>query len=178
MKYIKIFSLAALMMAIVSCQGFKMQTDYKYESQPLDPHIGVDAWEYMQSREDLSEMVAAVEFTGMQDYYTQKEQTITFTPFAKSYHTVFDKHIIIYFQLNWLPHCQRQHRGQRKRQQLQQPPRKFSRLQHHAHQWRNSHYERLCHVQEDLFGRHTLLTGDNYEKDTISSGHHISTGRL
>ncbi len=78
MKYIKIFSLAALMMAIVSCQGFKMQTDYKYESQPLDPHVGVDAWEYMQSREDLSEMVEAVEFTGMQDYYTQQDRYITY----------------------------------------------------------------------------------------------------
>ena len=77
MKTVRIFALAALFL-LGACNGFKMQTDYKCESKPLDHHINMNAWEFMNSREDLSEMVAAVEFTGMQDYYTQKEQTITY----------------------------------------------------------------------------------------------------
>lgn len=78
MKSIRIISLAALLTAMVSCQGFKLQTDYNYTSQPLDPHIDMNAWEYMQTREDLSEMVQAVIYTGMQDYYTQEDRYITY----------------------------------------------------------------------------------------------------
>lgn len=77
MKTVKILALAALSL-LCSCQGFKMQTDYRYESKPLDPHVKMNAWEYMNSRDDLSEMVAAVEYAGMQDYYTQSERTITY----------------------------------------------------------------------------------------------------
>ena len=73
-----ILGVTALFMMCVSCSDFRMQTDYKYESSPLDPHIGMNAWEYMQTREDLSEMVEAVEYTGMVDYYTQSERTITY----------------------------------------------------------------------------------------------------
>lgn len=73
-----ILGATALLMMCVSCSDFRMQTDYKYESSPLDPHIGMNAWEYMQTREDLSEMVEAVEYTGMVDYYTQSDRTITY----------------------------------------------------------------------------------------------------
>ena len=78
MRYIKTLSIAALLTAVVSCQGFKMQTDYQYISSPLDPHVEMNAWEYMQSRADLTEMVEAVEYTGMQDYYTQTDRYITY----------------------------------------------------------------------------------------------------
>lgn len=77
MKTVKILALAALSI-LCACNNFKMQTDYQYESSPLDPHINMNAWEYMNSREDLSEMVEAVEFTGMQDYYTQTDRYITY----------------------------------------------------------------------------------------------------
>lgn len=79
MKKITIATLAiALLSLCLGCSEFKMQTDYHYESKPLDPHVGVNAWEYMQSREDLSEMVEAVQYTGMEDYYTQTARTITY----------------------------------------------------------------------------------------------------
>lgn len=78
MKTIRIFALAALSLLLCACNGFRMQTDYKYESSPLDPHVKMNAWEFMNSREDLSEMVAAVEFTGLQDRYTQTDRTITY----------------------------------------------------------------------------------------------------
>ena len=77
MKTIRIFALAALSL-LCACNNFKLQTDYQYESSPLDPHINMNAWEYMNSREDLSEMVEAVESTGMQDFYMQTERTITY----------------------------------------------------------------------------------------------------
>ena len=78
MKSIRIISVAALLMAMVSCEGFKLQTDYKYTSEPLDPHVNMTAWEFMQTRQDLSEMVEAVNYTGMQDYYTQRDRYITY----------------------------------------------------------------------------------------------------
>lgn len=65
-------------MMCTACKDFQLQTDYKYVSSPLDPHIGMNAWEFMQTREDLSEMVEAVEYTGMIDYYTQTDRTITY----------------------------------------------------------------------------------------------------
>ncbi len=61
-----------------SCAGFGLQKDYKYESRPLDPYMDMTAWEYMQSREDLSEMVEAVEYTGMEDYYSQTDSCLTY----------------------------------------------------------------------------------------------------
>lgn len=75
-KSIAISIFAAI--ALSSCSGFGLQKDYKYESQTLDPHINMTAWEYMQSREDLSEMVEAVQFTGMEEYYTQTDSTLTY----------------------------------------------------------------------------------------------------
>ena len=73
-----IFGTLALLFLCSACSDFRMQTDYVYKSQPLDPHVGMNAWEFMQTREDLSEMVEAVEYTGMVDYYTQTDRTITY----------------------------------------------------------------------------------------------------
>ena len=77
MKKIMILALSALTL-LSACNNFKMQTDYHYEGAPLDPHVKMNAWEYINSREDLSEMVEAIEYTGMQDYYTQTDRTITY----------------------------------------------------------------------------------------------------
>ncbi|MBP5558544.1 MAG: fasciclin domain-containing protein [Bacteroidales bacterium] len=73
-----LFGAIALLMMCTACKDFRLQTDYKYESSPLDPHIGINAWEFMQTRDDLTEMVEAVEYTGMVDYYTQADRTITY----------------------------------------------------------------------------------------------------
>lgn len=75
-----ISGVAALTMLLLfsSCNGFKMQTDYDYVSRPLDPHVNMTAWEYMNSREDLSQMVDAVIYTGMESFYTQKDSVITY----------------------------------------------------------------------------------------------------
>ena len=73
-----LFGAITLLMMCTACKDFRLQTDYKYESSPLDPHIGINAWEFMQTRDDLTEMVEAVEYTGMVDYYTQADRTITY----------------------------------------------------------------------------------------------------
>ena len=78
MKKIHIFAIAVFALALSACNGFTVQKDYKYESRPLDPHVGMNAWEFMQTREDLSEMVEAVEYTGLQDLYTQEDRTLTY----------------------------------------------------------------------------------------------------
>lgn len=78
MKANIISTLAAAVLCLSSCAGFGLQKDYKYESKPLDPHISMTAWEYMQSREDLSEMVEAVEYVGMQEYYSQTDSILTY----------------------------------------------------------------------------------------------------
>lgn len=63
---------------LASCNGFKMQTDYHYVSGTLDPHVDMNAWEFMQSREDLSEMVEAVAYAEMEDFYTQTGDVVTY----------------------------------------------------------------------------------------------------
>lgn len=78
MKANIITALAVAVAMLSSCADFELQKDYKYESNPLDPHINMTAWEYMQSREDLSEMVEAVEYTGMEEYYSQTDSTLTY----------------------------------------------------------------------------------------------------
>ena len=79
MKRFIFCSMAAfVLLAMTSCEGFKLQTDYHYTSQPLDPHVNMTAWEYMQSRVDLSEMVDAVKYAEMEDYYSQTENVVTY----------------------------------------------------------------------------------------------------
>lgn len=75
---VKIIIAALAAILLQSCSGFGLQKDYKYESHPLDPHIDMTAWEYMCSREDLSEMVEAVEYTGMEEYYSQTDSCLTY----------------------------------------------------------------------------------------------------
>lgn len=79
MKTIKnIFKLMLGVMLVTSCNGFGLQKNYKYESSPLDPHVDMNAWEFMQTREDLSQMVEAVEYAEMEDLYTQSEAYFTY----------------------------------------------------------------------------------------------------
>ena len=74
----KIIMVAFATVLLQACSGFGLQKDYKYESMPLDPHVNMTAWEYMHTREDLSEMIEAVEYTGMEDYYSQTDSCLTY----------------------------------------------------------------------------------------------------
>lgn len=77
-KYIYGAVALSMLCLLPACNDFRMQTDYKYVSQPLDPHIEMNAWEYMLSREDMSEMVEAVTYTGLEHLYTQTDEVLTY----------------------------------------------------------------------------------------------------
>jgi len=63
----------------VSCDKLDLQKDYDYNGEPLDPHVNMTAWEFMNSRPDVfSMMKQAVEYTGMEEYYTQTDSKLTY----------------------------------------------------------------------------------------------------
>lgn len=65
-------------LALTSCD-LGLQKDHEYESSVEDPHVNVTAWAYFQDHQNLfSELIAAIEYTGLKDYYTQTENKYTF----------------------------------------------------------------------------------------------------
>ncbi len=67
--------------AVVSCNGFGMQKDYKYESTPLDPHIDMTTWEFITDgylKDSLSIFKSAIEYAGLEDMYQQTEKVCTY----------------------------------------------------------------------------------------------------
>jgi hypothetical protein len=74
----KFFGLMLLAIACISCD-LELQTSYDYQPASLDPHTGLTAWEYMNSRPDVfSILIDAVEYAGMEDYYSQTDSTLTY----------------------------------------------------------------------------------------------------
>lgn len=84
MKYIKfnlynLLVLFALALLYVSCDKLELQTDYDYKGEAPDPHVDMTAWEFMNSRPDVfSIMKEAVEYTDMQEYYSQTDSLMTY----------------------------------------------------------------------------------------------------
>ena len=57
-------------LALTGCD-LDLQKNYDYEPSVDDPYVKVTAWEYFQDHKDMfSEMIAAIEYTGLKDYYT------------------------------------------------------------------------------------------------------------
>ena len=77
-----IFKKLALLLAVAltaACGDMKLQTDADYDGSVLDPHIPMTAWEYFEARSDIfSEFMAAIEYAGMKEYYTQTGHENTF----------------------------------------------------------------------------------------------------
>ena len=77
-----IFKKLALLLAVAltaACGDMKLQTDADYDGSVLDPHIPMTAWEYFETRSDIfSEFMAAIEYAGMKEYYTQTGHEYTF----------------------------------------------------------------------------------------------------
>ncbi len=84
MKHIRsglrgVLTLLATALLCWSCEDMNLQKDYDYERTPLDPHIDMTAWEFMNSRTDLfSLMIEAAEYGGMEGSYKQTEQKLTY----------------------------------------------------------------------------------------------------
>ena len=65
-------------LVLASCD-LDLQKNYDYESSVADPHVKVTAWEFFQNhKETFSELIKAIEYTGLQDYYTQTESMYTY----------------------------------------------------------------------------------------------------
>ena len=65
-------------LALTGCD-LDLQKNYDYEPSVDDPYVKVTAWEYFQDHKDMfSEMIAAIEYTGLKDYYTQTDNKYTF----------------------------------------------------------------------------------------------------
>lgn len=72
-------SLAVAVVLTAGCGDMALQTDADYDGSVLDPHIPMTAWEYFETREDIfGQFMAAVEYAGMKEYYTQTERQYTF----------------------------------------------------------------------------------------------------
>ena len=65
-------------LALTGCD-LDLQKNYDYEPSVDDPYVKVTAWEYFQDHKDMfSELIAAIEYTGLKDYYTQTDNKYTF----------------------------------------------------------------------------------------------------
>lgn len=74
----KVLFFCCALTTITSCD-LDLQEDYDYKSSVADPHVYMAAWDYFQTRKDLfSELIEAIEYTGLKDYYTQTDNKYTF----------------------------------------------------------------------------------------------------
>jgi uncharacterized surface protein with fasciclin (FAS1) repeats len=64
--------------AFTGC-GLDLQKNYDYEASVDDPHVYVTAWEFFNNNPDtFSELVEAIDYTGLTEYYTQTKEKYTF----------------------------------------------------------------------------------------------------
>lgn len=76
---IRKLSLVAAVALTAGCGDMALQTDADYDSSVLDPHIPMTAWEYFETRTDIfSDFIAAIEYAGLKEYYTQTEREYTY----------------------------------------------------------------------------------------------------
>ena len=74
----KIFiSICLVLLTLSSCE-LELQTDAEYTGEALDPHINMTAWDYIQSNPDLSDMMDAIEYVGIDSVYSQTTKNIPF----------------------------------------------------------------------------------------------------
>lgn len=65
-------------LALTGC-NLDLQKDYDYKPSVEDPHVNVTAWEYFQDNKNtFSELIQAIEYTGLKDYYTQTDNKYTY----------------------------------------------------------------------------------------------------
>jgi len=64
--------------AFASCD-LSLQKDHDYKPETLDPNVYMTAWEYLNTRTDIfSSLIGALELTGLDGYYKQKDNLYTF----------------------------------------------------------------------------------------------------
>lgn len=81
MRKTVIYKLFVGMLSVIALTGcdLELQRNYDYEASVDDPHVNMTAWEYILDHDDtFSEFISAVEYAGLQDYYTQTESKYTY----------------------------------------------------------------------------------------------------
>jgi hypothetical protein len=76
-KY-KVFSGLFLMLVTLNSCDLALQTNAEYTGEALDPHVNITAWEYIQNNPDLSDMMDAIEYSGLDSIYSQTKKKYTF----------------------------------------------------------------------------------------------------
>lgn len=71
-------SLFLLLFLMISCKDFKLQTSASYDGKPIDPHINMNAWEFISSRSDFSVFKNLIDSAGMRSYYQQTDKKYTY----------------------------------------------------------------------------------------------------
>ena len=80
-KFYHIFTLFTLCIGLSACWG--IQDSYDYKPANVDPHLYMNVWEFIETRDTLSLMQEAIEhvendFPGFKELYTQKEGKYTY----------------------------------------------------------------------------------------------------
>lgn len=70
--------ISALFLISLQACDLSLQEDYDYKPSVPDPNINMSAWEYINTRNDLSLFVEAVRHAGMTAYYEQQEELYTY----------------------------------------------------------------------------------------------------
>lgn len=76
-----IFKLMLGVIMVTSCNGFGLQKDYKYESKPLDPHIDMTTWEFINEgylKDSLTIFKEAIVYAGLEEMYQQTGNVYTY----------------------------------------------------------------------------------------------------
>ncbi len=69
----------SLVLLVFSGCELELQKDYDYTPSVDNPHLNVTAWKYFEQNEDaFSELVEAIEYAGLKEYYTQTDKKYTY----------------------------------------------------------------------------------------------------
>lgn len=82
LKTLNSLLLLGLIISLASCEmfGLKLQEDYKFISQPPQPFLKMNAYEFIKSRKDndMFLLYLAIEQAGIQNWYNDSVQSRTF----------------------------------------------------------------------------------------------------
>lgn len=77
LKY-KLFGIIYAVIFTFSSCNLALQTDAEYTGESLDPHVYVNAWDYIKDKSEFSDMVDAIEYSGLDSIYSQTDKKYTF----------------------------------------------------------------------------------------------------
>ena len=72
----------SLVLALTKCEK---QKNFKYISNPPNPDIGMNVWEFIQKKDSFSLMKKAIERAGLRNYYDQKEGKTFILPLNEAF---------------------------------------------------------------------------------------------